>query len=114
MTDCFRGMVDRRKLLSLISRGVYCYRFSNADLKYFLTIFDMINSIANCGKLCSFYVPFTGRRTQTLSSKCKADQTDFTNWISFLTSSLVEEEISPNPEVLSVASFTSMEKLKRK
>ena len=65
MTDCFRGMVDRRKLLSLISRGLYCYRFSNADLKYFLswnlTILDMINSIANCGKLCvRFMSPLQG------------------------------------------------------
>ena len=38
-------------------------------------------------------------RTQALSSACKIDQADFTDWMTFLTSNLMEE-ISLNAEVL--------------
>ena len=35
-----------------------------------------------------------------LSSECKIDQADFTQWVSFPSSNLMEE-ISPNPEAFS-------------
>ena len=38
--------------------------------------------------------------TQALSSACKIDRADFTDWMSFLTSNLTEE-ISPNTEAFS-------------
>ena len=38
-------------------------------------------------------------RTWAFSSECKTDQSDFTDWMNFLLSNLMEE-ISPNPEAL--------------
>ena len=40
-----------------------------------------------------------GGRTRALSTKCKIDQVDFIDWISFQPSNLMEE-ISSNPEIL--------------
>ena len=51
--------------------------------------------------------PYRGDRMQALSSTCKTDQADFTDWMSFLTSNLMEE-ISVNTEPL-----ISMEKLQK-
>ena len=42
-----------------------------------------------------------------LSSECKIDQTDFTNWVSFLPSNLMEE-IRPNLDVHSVNTFLKL------
>ena len=39
-------------------------------------------------------------RMRALSSECRGEGADFTNWMTFLPSDLVEE-ISPNPEALS-------------
>ena len=53
-------------------------------------------------------------RTRVLSSECKTDQADFSDWMSFLQSNLMEE-ISPIPEALSInKSFLSIEQLKGK
>ena len=43
--------------------------------------------------------PSSGGRTQPLSSGCKTDKADFTDWVSSLPSNFMEE-ISPNPEAL--------------
>ena len=49
----------------------------------------------------SFLLYLTRRgRTWILSSDCKTDQADFTDWMSFLTCDPMEE-IPPNPEALS-------------
>ena len=51
--------------------------------------------------LRSLLFPYKGARASTLSSECKIDQADFTDWITFLLSNLLEE-ICPNPEALSI------------
>ena len=47
----------------------------------------------------SLLFPHRVGRTEALSSACKTDQADFTDWMSFLTSNLIKE-INPT-EVLS-------------
>ena len=54
-----------------------------------------------CVRLTSFIVPYRRGRTQALTSACKTDQADFTYWMSFVPSNLMEE-ISSNTEALRV------------
>ena len=49
----------------------------------------------------SFIIPYRGGRKLALISVWKTDQADFTDWISFLPSNLMEE-ISSNTEALNV------------
>lgn len=44
--------------------------------------------------------PSRGSRMQGLSYECKIDQANFTYWMSFLSSNLLQE-INRNPEILS-------------
>ena len=39
----------------------------------------------------SLLFPHRGGRTEALSSACKIDQADFTDWMSFLTSNFIKE-----------------------
>ena len=41
--------------------------------------------------LHSLVFPHGGGRTQALSATCKTDRADFTNWMSFLPSNVIEE-----------------------
>ena len=50
--------------------------------------------------LHSLLLPSREGRAQAISSECKINQSDCTDWISFLSSNLMEE-ISPNSEALS-------------
>ena len=68
----------------------------------------MFSSSTFC--LSPFYpllLPSRGGRTWALNSECKIDQAEFTGWMSFLLSNLLEE-ISPKYP------FISMELLKKK
>ena len=58
------------------------------------------HGIEGGGCVCVFVLrlllfPYRGGRTRALSSAYKSDQVDFTDWMSFLTSNLMEE-IGPN------------------
>ena len=67
-----------------------------------------------CVCFASFIIAYRGCRMWALSSSCKTDQGDFTDWVFFLPSNLVEE-INSDIEALSksLKPFISMEKLKR-
>ena len=56
-----------------------------------------------CMCLCMFsrlLFPYRGGMARVLSSACKDDRADFTDWMSFLQSNVINE-ISPNTEALS-------------
>lgn len=57
--------------------------------------------------------PFRGGKTRALNSECKADQDNFTDWMSFLPSNLVEE-ITPNPKALSKSTLSEKKTEKKK
>ena len=53
----------------------------------------------------SLTIPLRRRcRTQALNSLCKTDPSDFTDWMSFLSSNLMEE-IRPKTEALGANTF---------
>ena len=62
--------------------------------------------------MCVFYVPYYSsiKGARDLSSACETDRADFTDWMSFLPSNLVEK-ISSNKDVLKP--FISMETVRR-
>ena len=62
-------------------------------------------SVCVCISVCVFvsrHVLFPSRRDsmRTLASECKIDEADFTDWLFFLPSNLIEEIIT-HPEALS-------------
>ena len=59
----------------------------------------------------SLLFPSRRGRTLALNSECKTDQPDFTDWLSFLQSILME--ISPNPEPLSKNTYRTAKKIKK-
>ena len=59
----------------------------------------------------SLLFPSRRGRTLALNSECKTDQPDFTDWLSFLKSILME--ISPNPEPLSKNTYRTAKKIKK-
>lgn len=51
--------------------------------------------------------PYRGGRTRVLNTEYETDRDDFTDWMYFLPFNL-PEEISPNPETLSVKKLYSV------
>lgn len=49
--------------------------------------------------VCLLFFPSGGNKISALTSKCKIDQSDFTDWMAFLISNIMTEEITPYPEV---------------
>ena len=50
-----------------------------------------------CAHFATLLFTTRGGRTGVLNSECKIDESDFTDWKSYLPSNLMEK-ISPNPE----------------
>ena len=82
-------------------------------------IFIVVGNLPTLWKTQLFLRPlsfhYKWAKVRDLSSACQTDQADFTDWMSFILSNLMEE-INPNPEALSakyLKTFISKGALKR-